>query len=31
MGLGVRRIDAITLATRDMRRALAFYGLLGGS
>ena len=30
MDLGVRRIDAITLATHDMARALAFYRLLGG-
>lgn len=28
--LGVRRIDAITLATHDMARALAFYRVLGG-
>jgi uncharacterized glyoxalase superfamily protein PhnB len=28
--LGVHRIDAITLATHDMARALAFYQLLGG-
>ncbi|MEX0784295.1 MAG: VOC family protein [Dehalococcoidia bacterium] len=30
VNLGVRRIDAITLATHDMARALAFYRLLGG-
>ncbi len=30
MGLGVQRIDAITLATHDMARALAFYRRLGG-
>jgi uncharacterized glyoxalase superfamily protein PhnB len=30
MSFGVRRIDAITLATHDMTRALAFYRLLGG-
>jgi len=28
--IGVRRIDAITLATHDMGRALAFYKLLDG-